>query len=60
MTDTISGQLFSVSFRRTHANTQADKSILRLRVTVGGISVCVCWKTGINHCHRMEKSSCTK
>lgn len=60
MTGTVSGQLFSVSCRWTHANTQADNSILRLRVTVGGISVPVCWKTGINHCHRMEEAATVK
>lgn len=52
MTDTISGQLFSVCYRWTRICTQADNVILRLKVTVGGISICVSRRMGINHCHR--------
>lgn len=52
MTDTISGQLFSVCYRWRHASTQADNFILRLKVIVGGISDCGSEKTGTSHCHR--------
>lgn len=50
LADAICGELFSVCYRWTNANTQADNSMLRLKVIAGGIPYCE--ERGMNHCHR--------